>query len=254
MLSQLKLVSRRALSRLPRSQLLQQRSSSMILRQCRNLHPVVCYIRSPLLAVATGAMALYIKFGRASLCQSSIKDEEVVEAAPIVEEAASATDIGDVSLQPQQACTDQVLFSCGQDIRNRPTLVARPCMHKPKNEQESLQAVESCMDTVRRAFDGLPKGEDQILVLYDMHGAGYGNFDLTFARTIIPRLISEYSDLLDKALVINGHWSVGTAWSILQRFLPPETRDKVVFCGKNCQSELQAHLSADHTYLEQLRA
>lgn len=147
----------------------------------------------------------------------------------------------------------ETLLTCGSDRWSHPTLVARPCMHQTHSQEESLQAVERCMDTVRRAFDQLPNKEDQILVLYDLGGAGYQNFDVTFTREFIQGLVQEFPDRLRSVLVINAHWSISTAWYTIKQFLHPHTEQKVIFCGSSYKATLLEYIDADHPYLAYLQ-
>jgi len=166
--------------------------------------------------------------------------------------------IGDLLLAPKAVDADvvpegTVLFACGSDRRFRPTLIARPCMHQSSSEEESLQAVKGCMDTVRQTFERLPSGEEQILVLYDLGGAGYSNFDMTFTRQFIQGLVNEFPDRLEAVFVINGHWTISAAWSTIRAFLHPETREKVVFYGSDYRAKLLDHIGAEHPYLHYLQ-
>jgi len=147
----------------------------------------------------------------------------------------------------------QVLFACGSDRRLRPTLIARPCMHQASSEEESLKAVKGCMDTVRQTFDRLPSGEEQIVVLYDLGGAGYSNFDMTFTRQMMEGLLNEFPDRLEAVFVINGHWTISAAWSTIRAFLHPDTREKIVFYGSDYRAKLLDHIGAEHPYLEYLQ-
>lgn len=156
-------------------------------------------------------------------------------------------------IEADKVVEGETLFTCGTDRWFRPTLVARPCMHPTCTREESLQAVGRCMETVRHAFDRLPNRGDQILVLYDLGGAGYRNFDITFTRELIQGLLQEFPDRLQRVLVINAHWTVSTAWLTVKRLLHPDTQEKVVFCGSSYQATLLDYIDADHPYLAYLQ-
>lgn len=147
-----------------------------------------------------------------------------------------------------------VLSVCGEDRWGRPTLVARPCMHHASTTAESLAAVCSCMETVRRSLERLPGRESQILVLYDLAGAKASNLDMVFSRELVGRLCQEFPDSLGHVLVINGHWTISAAWRSIRMLLHPETRDKVVFCGHNYLDKLLAYIHPDHPYLRHLQS
>lgn len=144
---------------------------------------------------------------------------------------------------------NETLFVCGKDRRFRPTLIARPCMHRARTREASLVAVQECMETVRETFDNMPPEKDQFLVLYDLGGAGYENFDLVFARALVPVLVDTYPDRLRHVLVFNGPWGLRAAWSTISRLLHPETRQKVIFCDS---TSLLQYVDDDHPYLQYL--
>jgi len=146
------------------------------------------------------------------------------------------------------------LFVSGEDRLGRPTLVARPSAHRAKTKEESLRAVEDCMVVVRESMEQLPKGQEQILVLYDLAGAGYGNLDFTFAKALLDGLVHEFPDCLEKVLVVNGHWSLTGAWNAIRRLLHPETRAKVTFYGAGNTDKLLEYFDADHPQLKALLA
>jgi len=149
----------------------------------------------------------------------------------------------------EEEVQSKTFFSCGRDLWLRPTLVARPCMHQIGTREDSLQAVQGCMETMQQTVDRLPTGEDQILVLYDLGGAKYRNFDMLFTRELIQGLLNTFPDRLQKVLVFNGHWSLRAAWSTISRLLHPETRQKVVFCNPDL---LLDYVDARHPYLQYL--
>jgi len=144
------------------------------------------------------------------------------------------------AIEPPAECEDvmqnETLFATGKDRWMRPTLVARPCMHQIGTREDSLKAVEGCMETVRQTLERLPSGENQVLVLYDLGGAGYSNLDMVFTRELLQGLVQKFPDALSKVLVFNGHWSLRAAWSTVSRLLHPETREKVIFCSPDILS------------------
>jgi len=164
----------------------------------------------------------------------------------------NASDLSEVMApvaENEEEVQSKTFFACGKDHWLRPTLVARPCMHQIGSREDSLQAVQGCMETVQQTVDRLPSGEIQILVLYDLGGAKYGNFDMLFTRQLIQGLVDTFPDRLQKVLVVNGHWSLRAAWSTVSRLLHPETRQKVVFCNPDL---LLDYVDARHPYLQYL--
>jgi hypothetical protein len=149
---------------------------------------------------------------------------------------------------------ERTLSVCGKDRRGRPTLVARPSFHVAQTKQESIEAVADCMEIVRNSINMLPPGESQVLVLYDLGGAGYRNLDMTFSRKLLDSLVQEFPYTLDKVLVINGHWSMAAAWRAVQVLLHPETQRRVAFYGKDYRERLLDFLDANHPYLRYLKA
>lgn len=145
---------------------------------------------------------------------------------------------------------NETLFATGKDRWMRPTLVARPCMHQIGTREDSLKAVEGCMETVRQTLERLPSGENQVLVLYDLGGAGYSNLDMVFTRELLQGLVQTFPDALSKVLVFNGHWSLRAAWSTVSRLLHPETREKVIFCNPDILSD---YVDSKHPYLQYLK-
>merc|ERR1711862_728654 len=99
-------------------------------------------------------------------------------------------------------------------------------MHISNSEAESRQAVNETMDVLRATLKQLPDGENQLLVLYDLEGAGYRNFDMTFSREMIARFDKEFPNAVEKVLVFNGRKSIMYAWSAISMLLAPEGREK----------------------------
>lgn len=146
------------------------------------------------------------------------------------------------------AMPDETLFAYGKDRRLCPTLVARPCMHRARTHEDSINAVHKCMATVRQTFNRLPAADSRVLILYDLAGAGYKNLDMVFARELVKAL-EGVPDYLGKVLVFNGHWSLRAAWTAVSPLLHPETRRKVIFCDSN---SLLDYVDHDHPYLQHL--
>lgn len=171
----------------------------------------------------------------------------------VVHANADVNVTSDGGMQPEALCEDVVqnetLFACGKDRWLCPTLVARPCMHRARTQEDSLSAVHKCMETVHQTLDRLPGGENRVLVLYDLGGAGYKNFDMVFTRELIQGLVDTFPDRLGKVLVFNGHWSLRAAWSTVSRLLHPETRQRVIFCDSN---SLLDYVERDHPYVQHL--
>jgi hypothetical protein len=167
----------------------------------------------------------------------------------VQEEPSSVFDCPDAD----EVVESEILFACGKDRWFHPTLVARPCMHQADTQDESLRAVARCMETVRQTFDRLPTKEDQVVVLYDLGGAGYQNFDTTFTQEFIQQLLQEFPDRLRKVLVINAHWTLSAVWFTIKQFLHSDTEEKVIFCGSSYQETLLEYVDADHAYLAYLQ-
>jgi len=198
-----------------------------------------------------------LKTRSADVAQSimQVQGSDVLEAflqdpaQPVAPEAVAPE-----AIEPLAECEDvmqnETLFATGKDRWMRPTLVARPCMHQIGTREDSLKAVEGCMETVRQTLERLPSGENQILVLYDLGGAGYSNLDMVFTRELLQGLVQKFPDALSKVLVFNGHWSLRAAWSTVSRLLHPETREKVIFCNPDVLSE---YVDSKHPYLQYLK-
>mmetsp|Transcript_119848 Transcript_119848/g.187989 ORF Transcript_119848/g.187989 Transcript_119848/m.187989 type:complete len:159 (+) Transcript_119848:80-556(+) len=150
------------------------------------------------------------------------------------------------------AAEPQTLCAMGQDLQGRPTLVARPSVHVAHTEEDSLRAVSQCMEVVRNTFQQLPDKETKLLVLYDLHGAGMKNFDITFTKHLIAGLSASYPNRLEKVVVFNNHWSFNIMWRAISMFLHPETLQKVTFHGRDYRDKLLAYVDASHPCMHQV--
>lgn len=193
----------------------------------------------------------------ASNCFGSPATERLFDWVPFrrmsSRNATSAQSIAEDLVLESATITEETLTVCGTDRRGRPLLIARPFLHVATTEEESLQAVEKCLGTVRESLRGLPVAQHNALfVLYDLSGASYKNFDMTFSRGLLDGLNREFADRLGQVLVVNGHWSVRAAWHAIRVLLHPETRRKVVFVGADLD-QLEELIDADHPYMKRLR-
>jgi len=171
---------------------------------------------------------------------------------PYLQHLKTSLPLGPMKVETQQE-GQRTLCVLGEDRRGRPTLVARPCMHFATTEAESLHAVKECIAVVRDAKRRLPAGEHQLLILYDLAGAGWDNMDITFAKALIEDLKEECKGNLDTVLIFNSNWMMNCAWNTIRRLLPPKVVQKVVFCGKDSYSKLLEHVDANHPFLSHLK-
>merc|ERR1712183_270477 len=111
-------------------------------------------------------------------------------------------------------------------------------------EEDSLRAVSECMEVVRKTIQQLPDTETKILVLYDLHGAGMKNMDMTFTQHLVASLCRDFPDRLERVLVFNSHWSFNVAWRAVSVFLSPETQEKITFHGRDYRDKLLAYVDA----------
>eukprot|EP00928_Gymnodinium_smaydae_P012033 TRINITY_DN14392_c0_g2_i1.p1 TRINITY_DN14392_c0_g2~~TRINITY_DN14392_c0_g2_i1.p1 ORF type:complete len:305 (-),score=50.67 TRINITY_DN14392_c0_g2_i1:115-1029(-) len=149
--------------------------------------------------------------------------------------------------------TSGPLFVCGEDREHRPTLVARPCAHViPDDKEESARAARKCIDVVRHCLAEMPDGQNQTMVIFDLAGSGFRNLDLTFSRVLVQGLVEEFPGQVSKIVIINIHWATSAAWAAVRGLLHPETRERLVFCGKDFQGTLLKYIDHDHPYLRHI--
>merc|ERR1740117_218756 len=105
-----------------------------------------------------------------------------------------------------------VLFVSGQDRWQGPVLVARPCMHRSADRQESLRAAKRCVYTLQRCVERMPAGVERATIIYDAKGLQASNLDLVFSRELISAMANHYPERVTRILVINNHWSMAFFW------------------------------------------
>jgi len=171
---------------------------------------------------------------------------------PYLQHLKTSLPVGPKKVETQQV-GQSTLFALGEDRRGRPTLVARPCMHLAATEAESLHAVKECIAVLQDAKKRLPAGEHQLLILYDLAGAGLENLDITFAKALIKDLQVEFNDNLDAVLVFNHNWMMNCAWNTIRKLLPPWVVQQVVFCSNDSHDKLLDYVDADHPFLAHLK-
>lgn len=140
-----------------------------------------------------------------------------------------------------------VMYVCGEDERGSPTIVARPCVHNAKSKQESILMARRCVYTVQRCIERMPPGHERITIVYDAKDAGVRHLDLAFCKELIPVLTHQFPGRLARILVINGHWSIHSCWSVIAPLLHPDTRSRVIFCQKGAPEALS--IISGHPYL-----
>jgi len=141
------------------------------------------------------------------------------------------------------------VFVCGYDKWGQPTLVARPCVHQTTSDEHSIQAVRRCVYTMQRCVERMPPGREQIVLIYDVEGISWSNFDTTFSRELVATLGERFPERLKCLIVINNGWLTQCIWAIISQLIDPVTKQKIRFCGSDFRDELLEVLPEDHPYL-----
>lgn len=144
-----------------------------------------------------------------------------------------------------------VLFTCGEDLLGRPTLVARPTVHEPASREESLTAARRTVFTVQRCCEVMPSWleEQKVVILYDCRGLKRANLDLTYTREIIRTLLAQFPERLDRVVVINSHWTMSFFWAAIKALLPSDVVAKVHICSSDTVGMCKEFLPEDHPYI-----
>jgi len=142
------------------------------------------------------------------------------------------------------------LFVCGEDLQGRPTLVARPCVHRPKSRAESLRAARRCVYTIQRCVERYRPGVRCHSVIYDAHGLQPRcNLDLVFVREAAAAVSDHFPGRLHRVVVINVHWTMAAFWAAIGPLLHPTVKAKMTCCGADFRGELEKLVGPDHPYL-----
>lgn len=191
--------------------------------------------------LATLLLAAYLKAGGATLlCDCSCRDET---------RDAGCSSEQRPKKEAYDCIRDETLFICGKDRSGRPTLVARPCMHQASSVEESYQAARACVEVVKECIALLSSPDEKIVIIYDLEGAKIAHLDLAFSRALV-RSLREFPDHVGCIVVVNGTWSVRTAWRTVKSLLRRETQSKIFVCSSSTAYEtLRQHLDDDHPYL-----
>lgn len=123
----------------------------------------------------------------------------------------------------------EVIF--GYDNDSRPCLYLKPGRQNTKTSQRQVQHLVFMLEKV---IDYMPSGQDSLALLIDFKAHPIGTEGgkippVSIGRQVLHILQTHYPERLGKALLTNIPWLGWTFLKIIQPFIDPLTREKLVF-------------------------
>lgn len=146
------------------------------------------------------------------------------------------------------------LFTCGRDLRGRPSVIVKPGAYHFVNREESQRNLRRNAFSMQRCVERMPTDVDDhaALIICDCRGLSRKNIDLHFTREVIPIFNDYFADRMEKMLVVNHHWVFGYFWTFIKNMLDPVTIAKIQFVDHDVKATLLKYFPSDHPYLQHL--
>ncbi|KAK3100204.1 hypothetical protein FSP39_016243 [Pinctada imbricata] len=172
------------------------------------------------------------------------ESETIQDAADRLHEALKfrceikVRDITEESL-PREAWEAGGIFYHNTDKDGRRILWFKVKLHK-KDAARLIFVKRFIMYHFETTYNESP--EEQIVVLFDMSGAGISNLDMEMIKFVITSFKIYYPKLLGFMLIYEMPWLFNAAWKVIKTWLSPEAVKKIKFVTK---SDVQEYIDKD---------
>ncbi|GMI95413.1 hypothetical protein like AT1G01630 [Hibiscus trionum] len=120
------------------------------------------------------------------------------------------------------------MFLQGSDKKGRPLgvlLAGRHFQHKG-GVDEFKRFIVYIFDKI---FARMPPGEEKFIVIGDLEGWGYANFDIRAYLAALSLVQDYFPERLEKLFIVHAPYIFTAAWKIVYPFIDMKTRNKIVF-------------------------
>ncbi|KNE71893.1 hypothetical protein AMAG_16321 [Allomyces macrogynus ATCC 38327] len=131
----------------------------------------------------------------------------------------------DAALRSEGATGKQMVHGCTRG--GHPILFLRPRHENSRDEDAQLRY---CVFNLELVIRVMPAGVEKLAIVIDFAGMAMSkNPSLSMSRRFATILQAHYPERLYKAFMVQPPWFFAAAWKLVQPFIHPVTRAKVVF-------------------------